>query len=131
MLLFAGSITTREINRGVKMRHQIQAMNATLEARVEQRTAELTSSEERLQLFIDHAPAALAMFDREMRYLHVSRRWLDDYGLLDQDLSGVSHTISFPRGRSAGRRRTGTALPARWCARTTIASISATAPCSG
>jgi len=96
MLLFAGSITTREINRGVKMRHQIQAMNATLEARVEQRTAELTSSEERLQLFIDHAPAALAMFDREMRYLHVSRRWLDDYGLLDQDLSGVSHYDLFP-----------------------------------
>ena len=96
MLLLAGSITIREIDRGVKLRGQIQAMNASLEKRVAQRTAELTSSEERLRLFIDHAPAALAMFDREMRYLHASRRWLEDYGLRDQDLCGRLHYELFP-----------------------------------
>ncbi len=58
--------------------------------------AALNESQERLQLLIDHAPAALAMFDRQMRYLAVSRRWIDDYGLRDRSLIGHCHYDVFP-----------------------------------
>ncbi len=44
-------------------------------------TRALREREERLALFIAHAPAGLAMFDRDMRCLAASRRYLGDFGL--------------------------------------------------
>ncbi|MCA8971387.1 MAG: PAS domain S-box protein [Planctomycetes bacterium] len=48
----------------------------------------LRDSEERLRLFVRHAPAAVAMFDREMRCLVASQRWLEDSRLEDRDVIG-------------------------------------------
>jgi diguanylate cyclase (GGDEF)-like protein/PAS domain S-box-containing protein len=49
-----------------------------------------------LQRFISLAPAALAMFDREMRYLAVSRRWLEENGLAGKDVIGRLHYEVIP-----------------------------------
>ncbi|WP_292468325.1 PAS domain S-box protein [Methanolobus sp.] len=56
----------------------------------------LREREELLRLFIDYAPASLAMFDRDMRYVAVSHRWLNDYLLSDRDLRGLCHYDVFP-----------------------------------
>jgi PAS domain S-box-containing protein len=70
----------------------------------EQREAEqaLQASERLLREFVTHAPAAIAMLDRDLRYLQASDRWLQDYRLSGQDIVGRCHYDVFPD------------LPARW-----------------
>ena len=74
----------------------------------ELRGQNLCEKEQLLTLFIEHAPVALAMFDRNMRHLIVSRRWSQYFGLGDRDVSGQLHYEVFPdlpdRWKMAHRR---------------------------
>jgi diguanylate cyclase (GGDEF)-like protein/PAS domain S-box-containing protein len=40
---------------------------------------------------VEQAPLAIAMFDRNMRYIAVSRRWVSEYGRGRSELVGLSH----------------------------------------
>lgn len=63
---------------------------------------ELLAKKELLRQFIARTPAAIAILDREMRYVQVSDRWRTDYRLGEVDVVGRSHYEMFPD------------LPERW-----------------
>ncbi len=62
----------------------------------------LLEREEKLALFIEHSPAALAMLDQDLRYLAVSRRWRTHYQIGEREILGHSHYEILPR------------IPERW-----------------
>lgn len=90
----AEALELQKLGRIAALNQMQDANLACIQA--EQTLAALRESEERLALFIEHAPAALAMFDQTMQYLAVSRRWRDDYFLGQQPLIGRCHYDIFP-----------------------------------
>ncbi len=56
----------------------------------------LTESDKKLQLLIRHSPSATAIFDRDMRYIAFSNRWILDYGIENSEIVGKSHYEIFP-----------------------------------
>jgi PAS domain S-box-containing protein len=56
----------------------------------------LKERNQQLSLFAEHSPAAIAMLDRDMKYLIVSERWREDYDLGDREVIGRSHFEIFP-----------------------------------
>ena len=86
---------------------RVAALNLMDEAiaarkKAEQAQLALHASEERLRHFIQHSPAPVVMFDRDMRYLIVSDRWSKDFHLNHGDLTGRLHYEVFPE------------IPERW-----------------
>ncbi|RRB04296.1 PAS domain S-box protein [Larkinella rosea] len=55
----------------------------------------LVNEKLRLAAFVEHAPAAVAMFDRDIKYIAVSHRWMEEYHL-SGSVIGVSHYDVFP-----------------------------------
>ncbi|MBP1910208.1 PAS domain S-box protein [Methanolobus bombayensis] len=88
----------RTIGRPTIENGKVVKITGSFQDITERKNAEnkLLESEEKLRLFIEHAPVALAMLDRDMRHVAVSRYWLDKYSLADRDIIGVSHYDVFP-----------------------------------
>lgn len=63
---------------------------------------ELLHKHRLMQYIIEHATSAIAVLDRDMKYIYVSKRFIDDYKVKETDVLGRSHYSVFP------------GLPDRW-----------------
>jgi PAS domain S-box-containing protein len=52
---------------------------------------ELYQRELILRAFVEYSPASIAIFDNQMRYLAVSRKWLEEYKVQEADIIGRCH----------------------------------------
>jgi PAS domain S-box-containing protein len=82
----------RDITDRKRAEEALLEMNRALEAQ----SSLLRSREELLKTFVKNVPAAVAMLDREMRYLQVSDRWCTDYLSGREQIVGRSHHEIFP-----------------------------------
>lgn len=74
---------------------------------VMERTRSLAQSETKgwqnlMQYIIKYDPNAIGVMDKELRYIFVSERFLQDYGIADENVIGKSHYEIFPE------------IPERW-----------------
>ncbi|MCM2343390.1 MAG: response regulator [Alphaproteobacteria bacterium] len=53
-------------------------------------------SRDQMNDFIENTPAAIAMCDRTLKYLVVSKKWYEDFNIRDKDIIGKSHMDVFP-----------------------------------
>ncbi|MGA9637451.1 PAS domain S-box protein [Flavobacterium sp.] len=90
-----GTIVDVEINRTLLNGNNYLGIVRDITKR-KKTEAELFEKKELLQLFVEHSPASLAMFDTEMKYMIVSRRWMSDYNLKGENIVGKSHYEVFP-----------------------------------
>lgn len=80
-------LNVREVTDRIPVEEPHWALN-----RLEQR---LESALLNTEILITHAPAAIAVLDRDMRYMLASKRWLDEFAL-PRDFVGKSHYDLFP-----------------------------------
>ena len=94
-----GSLLPVEINASPILdgAGKVSAISVIFRDLRERKAAEfrLRESEARFRLFVEQAPATLAMFDRDMRYLAVSRLWQEEFGF-DCQLVGRTYYETFP-----------------------------------
>lgn len=57
---------------------------------------EIRQNRDVLEKFVEYAPASIAMFDRNMRYVVASRRWCEDCGLDGKSIIGKNHYEILP-----------------------------------
>ncbi len=87
------SLNILHATEGQPLLYVLQCLDITHQKEME---AEIHQQHVLFSQFIRHTPLALAMFDRDMRYLACSQRWLSDYQLIEQDILGRSHYDVFP-----------------------------------
>jgi PAS domain S-box-containing protein len=90
MLRLVGMVA--DVTERKRAEQALQEINRTLG----EQSVLLQSREELLRVFVKNVPAAVAMLDRDMRYLQVSDRWCSDYLSGRDQVLGRSHYEIFP-----------------------------------
>jgi PAS domain S-box-containing protein len=80
----------RDVTERKRGEEALAEVNRTLVAQA----ALLEAREELLRVFVKNVPAAVAMLDRDMRYLQVSDRWCSDNSVAASELLGRSREFS-------------------------------------
>lgn len=75
----------RDFSERKKAEEKLKATNKALKKR-----------DETFKHFINAAPLSIALFDNKMNYIAASKRWIQEYGLHDQELYGKCHYDVFP-----------------------------------
>jgi PAS domain S-box-containing protein len=83
---------------------QISTLLTSIEAIVESKRAEqvLKHSHDLMRYIIEHVGSAVSVLDKELRYIYVSQRYLQDFNLKEADVIGTHHYEVFPE------------IPERW-----------------
>lgn len=66
---------------------------------------QISRSKAILRAFVTHAPAAVAMLDKEMQYIAASQRWIEEYHLQETYTPGKSYYELFPFISEEGKMR--------------------------
>jgi PAS domain S-box-containing protein len=80
----------RDMTERKRAEEALAEVNRTLVSQA----ASLQAREELLRVFVKNVPAAVAMLDRDMRYLQVSDRWCSDNSVEASELLGSSRELS-------------------------------------
>lgn len=86
---------TGESELELELLRQIRARRLA-EQHMQSAQARLAEREMLLNVLMEEAPVALALFDTDMRYLFATRRWVSDFHLEGQPLIGRSHYEAMP-----------------------------------
>jgi PAS domain S-box-containing protein len=92
----------RDVTDRRRLEDALREATRKLEQRAVTSEATARQSQDHLRLFVEHAPAAVAMLDLGLCYVVASKRWLQDYRLAQGDIVGRHHYELFP------------SLPGRW-----------------
>jgi len=95
---------SRDIAEQKQAEEEVRRLNAILEQRVAERTAELAASEARLRTLVEHAPEAMVVFDGETgRFLNCSENAPGLFGLSREQLLTLHPADISPLVQSDGR----------------------------
>jgi PAS domain S-box-containing protein len=98
-------VISRDISERKKAELALLDLNQSLEQRVAERTAALTTSEARLRAVVEHAPEAIVVFDgRTGRFLFGNQHACNLYGVPMERLTALTPKDVSPEIQPGGRR---------------------------